>query len=148
NGRDPGPSRQAGVGMAQGFRRGRPALAGRRQVSRRESAMSQLVQATLYGLLQGGLFALVAVGFSLVWGVMNVVNLAPGVLVLMGAYVALELRSWLGLDPFISMVPAAALLFAIGYLLQRLLINLVVNGPIFITLLITFGLELILVNLL
>jgi branched-chain amino acid transport system permease protein len=66
----------------------------------------------------------------------------------MGAYVALELREWIGLDPFASMVPAAVVLFAIGYLIQRYLVNLVVNGPIFITLLVTFGLELILVNFL
>ena len=52
--------------------------------------MTQFAQATLYGLLQGGLLALIAVGFSLVWGVMNVVNLAHGAFVLAGAYVALR----------------------------------------------------------
>lgn len=108
--------------------------------------MSQFVQATLYGLLQGGLLALVAVGFSLVWGVLNVVNLAHGAFVLAGAYVAFELNSWLGLDPFLGMVPAALVLFGIGYVLQRYLVNLVVNAPIFITLLLTFGLQLLAVN--
>jgi branched-chain amino acid transport system permease protein len=108
--------------------------------------MTQFAQATLYGLLQGGLLALVAVGFSLVWGVMNVVNLAHGAFVLGGAYVAFELNSWLGLDPFLGMVPAALGLFAIGYVLQRFLVNLVVNAPIFITLLLTFGLQLLAVN--
>jgi branched-chain amino acid transport system permease protein len=110
--------------------------------------VSQFLQATLYGLLQGGLLALVAVGFSLVWGVMNVVNLAHGAFVLGGAYLALELRELVGLDPFLSMVPCALALFAVGYAIQRGLVNLVVNGPIFITLLLTFGLELVLVNLL
>jgi branched-chain amino acid transport system permease protein len=109
--------------------------------------MGQFLQATLYGLLQGGLLALVAVGFSLVWGVMNVVNLAHGAFVLAGAYVALQLHEALGLDPFVGMVPAAAVLFGIGYVIQRFLVNLVVNGPLFITLLLTFGLELVLVNL-
>jgi branched-chain amino acid transport system permease protein len=109
--------------------------------------MSQLLQATVYGLLQGGLLALVAVGFSLVWGVMNVVNLAHGAFVLGGAYVALQLHDAFGLDPFLSTVPAAAVLFCIGYVLQRYLVNLIVNGPLFITLLLTFGLELVLVNL-
>src|SRR5438477_5973789 len=108
--------------------------------------MTQFVQATLYGLLQGGLLALVAVGFSLVWGVMNVVNLAHGAFVLGGAYVALELHDALGLDPFLSMVPAAVVLFGIGYVIQRYLVNLVVNAPIFITLLLTFGLQLLAVN--
>ena len=108
--------------------------------------MNQFAQATVYGLLQGGLLALIAVGFSLVWGVMNVVNLAHGAFVLGGAYVAFELNSWLGLDPFLGMVPAALVLFVIGYVLQRYLVNLVVNAPIFITLLLTFGLQLLAVN--
>jgi branched-chain amino acid transport system permease protein len=108
--------------------------------------MSQFAQATVYGLLQGGLLALIAVGFSLVWGVMNVVNLAHGAFVLGGAYVAFELNSWLGLDPFLGMVPAAVVLFGIGYVIQRYLVNLIVNAPIFITLLLTFGLQLLAVN--
>jgi branched-chain amino acid transport system permease protein len=108
--------------------------------------MSQLLQATVYGLLQGGLLALIAVGFSLVWGVMNVINLAHGSFVLIGAYLAFELHRRLGLDPFVSMIPVAVALFAAGYLVQRGLINLVVKAPIFITLLLTFGLDLLLVN--
>jgi branched-chain amino acid transport system permease protein len=108
--------------------------------------MSQLLQATVYGLLQGGLLALIAVGFSLVWGVMNVINLAHGSFVLIGAYLAFELHRQFGLDPFISMIPVAIALFAAGYLVQRGLINLVVKAPIFITLLLTFGLDLVLVN--
>jgi branched-chain amino acid transport system permease protein len=99
--------------------------------------MSQFLQATVYGLLQGGLLALIAVGFSLVWGVMNV---------LIGAYLTFELNLWLGLDPFLAIVPVAAVLFTVGYLVQRGLINLVVKAPIFITLLLTFGLDLVLVN--
>lgn len=108
--------------------------------------MSQLLQATLYGVLQGCMFGLIAVGFSLVWGVMNVVNLSHGALVLIGAYIAWYLHDTLGLDPFLGILPAAAALFAFGYLIQRYLINLVVNAPIFITLLLTFGLQLLLVN--
>ena len=108
--------------------------------------MTGLVQATLYGLLQGGLLALIAVGFSLVWGVMNVVNLAHGAFVVLGAYTAYLLNDSIGLDPFLGMFVSAAVLFLFGYAVQRLLINLVVNGPIFITLLLTFGLELLLVQ--
>ena len=108
--------------------------------------MTQFAQATIYGLLQGGLLALVAVGFSLVWGVMNIVNLAHGAFVVAGAYIALSLNDWWGLDPFAGMVPAALVLFALGYALQRGLVNLVVNAPIFITLLLTFGLQLLAVN--
>jgi branched-chain amino acid transport system permease protein len=108
--------------------------------------MSSFAQATIYGLLQGGLLALVAVGFSLVWGVMNVVNLAHGAFVVAGAYLAWEFNRAVGLDPFLAMVPTAIVLFGLGYVIQRGLINLVVNAPIFITLLLTFGLNLLLVN--
>jgi branched-chain amino acid transport system permease protein len=107
--------------------------------------MTQFLQATLYGLLQGGLLALIAVGFSLVWGVMNVVNVAHGAFVLVGAYIVWELNG-AGVDPFLGMFVAAAALFVVGYAIQRLLINLVVNAPIFITLLLTFGLELLVLN--
>ena len=108
--------------------------------------MSAFLQATVYGLLQGGLLALVAVGFSLVWGVMNVVNLAHGAFVILGAYIGWGMHQEFGLDPFLGMFVSAAVLFALGYVTQRLLINLVVNGPIFITLLLTFGLELVMVQ--
>jgi branched-chain amino acid transport system permease protein len=108
--------------------------------------MEQFLQATAYGVLLGGLYALVAVGFSLVWGVMNIVNLAHGAFVIMGAYIALEANLTFGLDPLLGMLIAAAALFVFGYLVQRLLINLVVNAPIWMTLLLTFGLELLLVN--
>lgn len=108
--------------------------------------MSQFLQATLYGLLQGGVFALVAVGFSLVWGVMNVINLAHGAFVVAGAYLAFELHAWIGIDPLASVPVVAVALFALGYVIQRSLVNLVVNAPVFITLLLTFGLELVLVN--
>lgn len=108
--------------------------------------MSAFLQATLYGLLQGGLLALIAVGFSLVWGVMNIVNLAHGSFVILGAYIGWQVNALLRLDPFLGMFVAAALLFVLGYALQRWLINLVVNGPIFITLLLTFGLDLLIVQ--
>ncbi|MGH3436089.1 MAG: branched-chain amino acid ABC transporter permease [Sciscionella sp.] len=108
--------------------------------------MTQFLQATLYGLLQGGLYALAALGFSLVWGVMNVINVAQGSFVIIGAYIAWELANEAGIDPFLGMFVAAAVLFVFGYALQRLVINFVVNAPVFITLLLTFGIDLMLVE--
>lgn len=108
--------------------------------------MSEFLQATIYGILQGGLLALVAVGFSLVWGVMNVVNLSHGAFVILGAYISWALHAWLGLDPLLGMFVSAAVLFVVGYALQRWMINLVINGPIFITLLLTFGLSLVVIQ--
>lgn len=110
--------------------------------------MSSFLQAAAYGLVQGGLLALVAVGFSLVWGVMNVVNLSHGALAVTGAYVAWLLKVHFGLDPFLAIPVVAVSLFALGYVLQRGLINLVINAPIFLTLLLTFGLGLVILNLL
>lgn len=108
--------------------------------------MEQFLQATVNGVLQGGLYGLVGVGFSLVWGVTNIVNLAHGALVVAGAYVAWELQATFGLDPILGMAVAAAVLFAAGYVLQRGLVNLVMNAPVFMTLLLTFGIELLAVN--
>ena len=108
--------------------------------------MEQFLQATVNGVLQGGLYGLVGVGFSLVWGVTNIVNLAHGALVVAGAYIAWELQATFGLDPILGMAVAAGVLFAAGYVLQRGLINLVMNAPVFMTLLLTFGLELLVVN--
>ena len=108
--------------------------------------MSQFLQAAAYGLVQGGLLALVAVGFSLVWGIMNVVNLSHGALAVTGAYVAWLLNVHLGIDPFLAIPVVAACLFGFGYVIQRGLINLVINAPIFLTLLLTFGLGLVILN--
>ncbi|HYM96047.1 MAG TPA: branched-chain amino acid ABC transporter permease [Candidatus Sulfotelmatobacter sp.] len=108
--------------------------------------MSQFLQAAAYGLVQGGLLALVAVGFSLVWGIMNVVNLSHGALAVTGAYVAWLLNVHFGIDPFLAIPIVAACLFGFGYVIQRGLINLVINAPIFLTLLLTFGLGLVILN--
>jgi branched-chain amino acid transport system permease protein len=110
--------------------------------------MTSFLQATAYGIVQGGLLALVAVGFSLVWGVLNVVNLSHGALAVTGAYVAWWLNLHFGTDPVLTLPIVAVALFALGYVIQRYLINLVVNAPIFLTLLLTFGLSLVILNIL
>jgi branched-chain amino acid transport system permease protein len=108
--------------------------------------VTEFLQSTVTGLLEGGLLALVAIGFSLVWGVMNIVNLAHGAFVLVGAYFAWKLNTQMGLDPFLGAFVVAVAMFAAGYVVQRLLINQVVNAPIWMTLLLTFGLNLLIVN--
>src|SRR5579859_6361782 len=108
--------------------------------------MNQFLQAAAYGLVQGGLLALVAVGFSLVWGVMNVINLSHGALAVTGAYIAWLLNTRFGLDPFLAIPIVALCMFVLGYVIQRGLINLVINSPIFLTLLLTFGLGLVILN--
>jgi len=124
----------------------RPLAPGSAEAGGGTSPGERFAQSTVYGLLQGGLYGLVGVGFSMVWGVTNIVNLSQGALVVGGAYIAWELNATFGLDPLIGMLVSALVLFILGYAVQRSLINLVMNAPIFMTLLLTFGLELATVN--
>jgi branched-chain amino acid transport system permease protein len=106
----------------------------------------QTVQAIVNGILVGGFYASMAMGFSIVWGVMNIIDLAHGSLIIIGAYVTYELCTHLGVDPFLTIPVAALVLFALGYLLQRYLINRVLRASVFATLILTFGLDRVLVN--
>ena len=105
------------------------------------------LQNAINGLLLGGTYALVAVGFSLVWGVLNVVNLAHGSLVMLGAYVTYWLYTRYRLDPFATLPLTGLALFGVGYPLQRLVINQVIRASFLITFLLTFGLDLLVTNL-
>lgn len=98
------------------------------------------------GLLAGGIFAVVALGFSLVWGIMNIINLAHGAFIMLGAYVAYVMFTAWHVDPFLSLPVAFVVLFALGYAIQRYIINFVVRAPILTTFLLTFGLSLLVVN--
>lgn len=106
-----------------------------------------VLQLLVNGLLTGATYAVVGVGFSLVWGVMNVVNLAHGAFVVVGAFITYTLFRSLGLDPFLTIPAVAAAGFALGYLIQRYIINLIVKAPPFMTLVLTFGLSIFMVNL-
>jgi len=106
-----------------------------------------LAQILANGALLGGLYAVMALGLALVWGVLNIVNLAHGAFIMLGAYLSWYLYNGLGVDPFLGLPVTAVSLFALGYVLQRGLLNLVVRGPMFNTLLITFGLEVVLTYL-
>ena len=110
--------------------------------------MALFIQQLVLGLLIGGVYVAVAIGFSLVWGILNIVNIAHGALVMVGAYLTWVLFTRLGLDPFVSLPLVAVLMFVFGYLLQRVLINRVIRAPLFFSLLLTFGVNLVLVNLL
>lgn len=103
-------------------------------------------QILLNGLILGGLYACIAVGFSLVWGVLNVINILHGSFVVLGSYVAYFAYVNLGIHPFVSILLAGALLFALGYLVQAGIINRVVGAPVLTTLVLTFGLDLLLNN--
>ncbi len=110
--------------------------------------MSDFVQLVIFGLLAGGVYVAVGVGFGLVWGVLNIVNLAHGALVIVGGYLTWQLFTTLHLDPFLTLPVDALALFVLGYALQRGVINRVIKAPLLFTFLLTFGLTLVIVNIL
>jgi branched-chain amino acid transport system permease protein len=105
------------------------------------------VNAVVQGVLLGGLYALVAAGLSLVFGVMRIVNLAHGVLAIGAAYLALVLGDRLGWHPFVSLLVVVPVLAAVGYALQRGLLDRALQGGELAPLLVTFGLAVVLQNL-
>src|SRR5690606_36999859 len=95
-------------------------------------------QVFINGLMLGGLYACIAVGFSLVWGVLNVINILHGTFVVLGSYIAYFGYAHLGLHPFLSIPISGAVLFVLAYLVQRGLINRVIGAPVLTTLVLTF----------
>jgi branched-chain amino acid transport system permease protein len=104
------------------------------------------VQLILDGVLIGALFALAAYGMALVWGVMNIINVVQGEFVILGGYIAWILVKWGA--PYMLGIPAAAIfLFVLGYLLYKLVIFRLVDRDLFISLLATFGMSILLQQL-
>ncbi|PLL10614.1 branched-chain amino acid ABC transporter permease [Tabrizicola sp. TH137] len=98
------------------------------------------------GVLLGGLYALFAAGLSLVFGIMRLVNLAHGDLIVASAFLILIVVETLGLNPFLAALVAAPALFALGWALQRFVLNRVLGKDILPPLLVTFGLSVALQN--
>lgn len=98
------------------------------------------------GILLGGLYALFAAGLSLVFGIMRLVNLAHGDLIVFAAYLVLTGVTLLGLSPLVAALVAAPVMFALGWLLQSLVLNRVLGRDILPPLLVTFGLSVALQN--
>ncbi|HWW49597.1 MAG TPA: branched-chain amino acid ABC transporter permease [Xanthobacteraceae bacterium] len=101
-----------------------------------------LLQVLTNGLALGGLYACIAVGFSLVWGVLNVINILHGSMIVLGGYLAFFAHQYFGINPFLFAPFAGAVLFVIGFAIQRLAINPVMGRPVLITLVLTFGINL------
>ena len=101
------------------------------------------VQLLLDGVLIGAIFALTAYGLALVWGVMNVKNLAQGDFVMMGGYIGYVLYT-MGIHPILGLPIAFVLMFGFGWLIYLLIIRWVINRDLFTSLLATFGLALVL----
>lgn len=104
------------------------------------------IQLILEGLLIGAIFALAAYGMALVWGVMKIINVCQGEFVMLGGFVAVYFHES-GIHPLYAVPGAAALLFCVGFLLYRVVIFRVVDRDLFISILATFGLSILLQQL-
>jgi branched-chain amino acid transport system permease protein len=105
-----------------------------------------LLQAVLSGILVGGVYALIGVGLTIIFGVMRVINFAHGDLLMLGMYATWLAFTRLGLDPYVSIVLTAPLLFLWGAFLQKVIINRVLNALPQNQILLTIGLGLVMSN--
>jgi branched-chain amino acid transport system permease protein len=106
----------------------------------------QWLNVLIQGSLLGGIYALFAIGLSLSFGIMRLVNIAHGDLIVLSAYVALVVGEGTGLDPLTSLVIVVPVMFALGYALQRGLLNQTLSGGLLPPLLVTFGISVIIQN--
>ena len=104
------------------------------------------IDAIVQGILLGGLYALFATGLSLIFGVMRLVNLAHGDFSILAAFLAVLAVQALGLNPLLTLLAVAPLMAALGYVLQRLVLNRLLGRGILPAVLVTFGLSIVIQN--
>lgn len=105
------------------------------------------IQAVVNGIMIGGVYALIAVGLTLIFGVMDVVNFAHGEFVMLGMFATYLLHLLLGFDPIVSIIVAVPIMFGVGVLTQRTTIARVVGLPHESQILLTLGISVLLINL-
>ena len=108
--------------------------------------LTVLAQTVLNGVLQGGVYAAAGVGLSLIFGVSGILNAAHGEFVMLGAFATYWLFKLHHVDALLTLPISFALLFLLGYAVQRLILNRTVGTNVLVSLLVTFGISLILVN--
>ena len=92
-------------------------------------SLSFVLQLIISGFLTGGVYSLIALGLSLIFGVMRIINFAHGEMMVWGMYIAYTLLIWTGIDPFLSLVVSAGVLFVLGYVFQRIVVNRIIEFP-------------------
>jgi branched-chain amino acid transport system permease protein len=107
----------------------------------------QLVQQIVNGLLIGFIYSLIAIGLTLIWGIMNIVNFAHGDFLMLGMFTSFWLYTLYGVDPLFSIPVCTALLFILGLLIYRFIVSKVMKGPMLAQLVVTFGISIFLANL-
>jgi branched-chain amino acid transport system permease protein len=109
--------------------------------------LATVAQAVVNGLLIGGIYALVSIGVTLIFGVVKIVNFAQGEFVMLGMYISFFLATRYGIDPLASLAVSMPALFIVGWLLQRFLIRRVLSLGDMPQIFLTFALSLLLVNI-
>jgi branched-chain amino acid transport system permease protein len=107
---------------------------------------SQLVQQIVNGLLIGCVYALIAIGLTLIWGVMNIVNFAHGDFLMLSMFASFWAYTLYGIDPVFSIPLCAVLLFALGLLIYRFAVSRAMKGPMLAQVVVTFGVSIFLAN--
>ncbi|MGD9863668.1 MAG: branched-chain amino acid ABC transporter permease, partial [Pseudodonghicola sp.] len=105
-----------------------------------------IADAIVQGILVGGLYALFAAGLSLIFGVMRLVNIAHGDFIVLAAYVAMLVIEATGLNPFAALIVVVPLMAALGYVIQRFILNRTLGEDLLPPILVTFGLAVIIQN--
>ena len=108
--------------------------------------MDRLAQALINGIALGGMYTILVLGFSVIWGVMGVINFAHGEFVMIGAYLAWLANEIWGVDPFASAPLVFVVMLALGYATQRLVVNPILDRSHLVSLLVMFGVAIILQN--
>ena len=108
--------------------------------------LTTVAQAIVNGLLIGGIYALVSIGVTLIFGVVKIVNFAQGEFVMIGMYISFFLATLLGVDPLLSLLVSMPALFIIGVLLQKFLIRRVLGLGDMPQIFLTFAISLLLMN--
>jgi branched-chain amino acid transport system permease protein len=106
----------------------------------------QLIQQLINGLLIGCVYALIAIGLTLIWGVMNIVNFAHGDFLMLSMFVSFWSYTLWGIDPLLAIPICALLLFALGLLVYRYAVSRVMGGPMLAQVVVTFGVSIFLAN--
>src|SRR6185369_17398816 len=110
------------------------------------SGREKLLQTTASGLLTGGIYALIGIGLTIIFGVMRVVNFAHGALVMVGMYATYFLFTLLHVDPFLSLLVVMPAMFVAGVIMQKTLIAPVLGAPELNQILLTEGISIVLIN--
>ncbi len=106
----------------------------------------QLIQQVVNGVLIGCVYSLIAIGLTLIWGVMNIVNFAHGDFLMLSMFVSFWLYTLYGLDPLAAIPICTLLLFVLGLLIYRFAVSKVMRGPMLAQLVVTFGVSIFLAN--